>query len=224
MKKNILLIDVESIGIEKPQVYDIGWAITDKKGRIKKTQSFIIQETFNNRELMNTAYYANKLPLYYEKLNNGEIKIKKFYDVRQALLSDITEYGVNTMSAYNLGFDSRALDYTMKTLTNGKFKKFFPKAVQEKLDMVCVWSMACQVLFIQKTYKKIATRNGWVSEKGNFRTNAEVAYRYITGKHNFIEEHTGLADVLIENEIMAKCYRQNKKFEKFHKNPWRLAQ
>ena len=39
---------------------------------------------------------------------------------------------------------------------------------------------------------------------------AEVLYRYISGDNEFIEDHTGLADVLIEKEIFTYCTKQKK--------------
>ena len=77
--------------------------------------------------------------------------------------------------------------------------------------MMCIWCLACEVLYTQKTFGRVATRNGWVSEVGNLRTTAEVGHRYITGNVDFEEEHTGLEDVLIEIGIMAYAFRQNKK-------------
>ena len=77
--------------------------------------------------------------------------------------------------------------------------------------MMCIWCLACEVLYTQKTFGKVAIRNNWVSEVGNFRTTAEVGHRYITGNIDFEEEHTGLEDVLIEIGIMAYAFRQNKK-------------
>lgn len=219
-KHNILILDVEALGIENPLVYDIGYAITDRKGNIKVTRSFLVKEVFGNLDLMNTAYYANKLPLYYEKLNQGIIKIKKWYDIRKQILEDMEEYNINILSAYNLAYDSKALDYTMKELTNKKFRNFFPKKFQ--FEKLCIWALACQTIFTQKRFSKIAANEGWLTPKGNMLTNAEIAYRYLTKEYGFIEEHTGLADVLIENFIMAYCFRQNKKYKKMVNNPWKI--
>ena len=36
----------------------------------------------------------------------------------------------------------------------------------------------------------------------------------ISGNHDFEEEHTGLADVMIEKEILAYCFRQKKPMRK----------
>ena len=37
---------------------------------------------------------------------------------------------------------------------------------------------------------------------------AEILYRYISGKQDFVEAHTGLEDVQIEKEIFAECWRR----------------
>ena len=41
----------------------------------------------------------------------------------------------------------------------------------------------------------------FISEKGNYLTNAESCYAYLTQNEDFEEEHTALADVEIEIEI-----------------------
>jgi hypothetical protein len=50
--------------------------------------------------------------------------------------------------------------------------------------------------------------------RGRVRATAEILYRYITLNTDFIEDHTGLEDVLIEKEIFAKCMAQHKKMRK----------
>ena len=37
---------------------------------------------------------------------------------------------------------------------------------------------------------------------------AEIIYRYITNDSDFIEQHTGLEDVLIEKEIFTYLYKR----------------
>ena len=56
-------------------------------------------------------------------------------------------------------------------------------------------------------------------------TNAECAYRYITKNYEFEEQHTGLADVEIECQILAKCIAQKQKHESgIIAHPWRIVQ
>ena len=62
--------------------------------------------------------------------------------------------------------------------------------------------------------KRFCEENGYVRKNGKPRATAEILYRYITGQHDFTEEHQGLDDVLIEIEISAKCFAQHKPMRK----------
>jgi hypothetical protein len=85
--------------------------------------------------------------------------------------------------------------------------------------------MACQVICTQKRYRKFCEANGFVKPSGNLHTNAEAVYAYMTKDATFDESHTGLADVLIEVQIMAKCFAQHKKMDKsINKSCWRIPQ
>ena len=59
-----LVLDTETTnGLDDPLVYDIGGVIADKQGRIYERFSFVIRDIFvYERTLMQTAYYASKIP------------------------------------------------------------------------------------------------------------------------------------------------------------------
>lgn len=215
-KKYIAVLDVETAGdVQKnPLIYDFGFTITDKKGFIYEKFSFLIEEIFQDDAVMSTAYYAEKIPRYLEGLEKGEYTLKPFAYARQVFLNKLKEYGVTQISAYNLRFDYNALNNTAFELTT-KYKYFLPYYVTKKMNFVDVWALACQTIFKQKSFKDFAIENKYYTEKGNYQTSAEIAYRYMTRNNGFIEEHTGLSDSLIEAEIMAWCYRQKKKI--YHK-------
>ena len=63
----------KTIGISKPLIYDIGWTIIDRQGRTYDRKNFLISEIFSVPSIFDTAYYADKRPLYLEKLQAGEI-------------------------------------------------------------------------------------------------------------------------------------------------------
>ena len=220
-KKYIMVVDVETAGgLDNPLVYDIGYAICDRKGNIYAKRSFIIKEIFDNKRLMNTAYYAKKVPLYIEDIKQGTRTVVTFQEMRQDFLDLMELYQVQTLSAYNLNFDKRALSNTMQYIT--KEKKFLT-LTQKNINLLCIWSLACEVLYTQKTFKKVAITQKWLTEKGNIKTSAEIGHRYINADYDFEESHTGLEDVLIEIGILYKCFAQNKK----HKSgilgsPWRI--
>jgi hypothetical protein len=216
-KQNFLLLDVETAGgLGNPLIYDMGFAVVNKQGEVLEKHSFLIKEIFNNSKLMTSAYYAEKIPSYVKELENRKHKLVAFAYAVKVMTNAMKRHNVETVSAYNLAFDLRALDSTSKHL----FKKGF--AFYDKIKL-CIWSFACEVLFTQKTYQKVAHREGWVSPAGNVKTSAEMAYRYITGDYEFIEEHKGLSDVLIEAKILAKCIRQKKKVKSgVLVMPWRI--
>ena len=204
-KQNFLLLDVETAGgLGNPLIYDLGFAIVNREGEVLEKHSFLIKEVFNEPTLMNSAYYAEKIPSYVNELKNSKHKLVPFAYAIKVMMNAAKAHNVETVSAYNLAFDLRALNSTSKYL-KGKGFTFYNKI------QLCIWSLACEVLFTQKTYQKVARREGWVSQAGNVKTSAEMAFRYITGDYNFIEEHKGLSDVLREAQILAKCIRQKKK-------------
>ena len=219
----IMVVDVETAGgLDNPLVYDIGYAITDRQGNIYETRSFIIEEIFYNKPLMTSAYYSEKVPKYLKDIANGTRTVVSFLEMRDDFIALAEKYNIKTLSAYNLAFDTRALTNTIRNITREPKAKFLPRSLKS-IKMMCIWCLACEVLYTQKTFGRVAIRNGWVSEVGNFRTTAEVGHRYITGNMDFEEEHTGLEDVIIEVGIMAYAFRQNKKrIGGVFANPWKI--
>ena len=221
-KKYFMVLDVETAGnIGSPLVYDLGFAICDKKGNIYERRSFVIKEIFEQTHLMQTAYYACKLPLYFEGLKTGAFTMVTFLEARHEFLQLMAKYNVKTICAYNLMFDMRALKSTTEKLY-GKGKKFLSKEYKD-VDLLCIWSFACEVLYTQKSFSKTAVEQGWLTEKGNMQTSAEIGWRYITKDFDFVEHHTGLEDVEIECQILARCIAQHKKHEAgIIAHPWRI--
>ena len=159
------------------------------------------------RDLMNSAYYAKKIPAYWEDIKAGTRKVATMWNIRRAMLDDMKKYKVKKVGAYNMAFDKRALNNLIRYISKS-FKRFwFPFGT----TYFCIWNMACDVLLNSNTYRRFAEQNGYKSTVGNYQTSAEVAYRYITNKTDFVESHTGLEDVMIEVDIMAKCYKRKKK-------------
>lgn len=189
-------------------VYDIGWAIVDKRGKVYKTQSFINADIFlDEKELMKSAYYSEKIPKYWEDIKSGVRQLRSFYNIKKHLLEDIAEYGVKEIYAHNMRFDYGTLQNTQRWLSKSKYRYFFPKGIE-----ICdTLKMARQVLKDSKMYRVWCEQNGYITKNNQCRFSAEVLYRYITGNDDFIESHTGLEDVMIEKDILAYCYSRHKK-------------
>ena len=179
-KNNILVIRCRNSWRrwKNPLCYDVGFVVADKKGNIYEEHSFAISEIFDDDALMRSAYYYTKLPLYREKISQGIMKVKPFRYVRRVILNIIEKYNIKTVAAYNAYFDFvKALNNTWQELTNYPF--FFPYEVGKNLEINCIWHMACQTIFSQKSFPKWAFENGYYSKAGNLKTNAEVAYNWM---------------------------------------------
>ena len=210
---NGIMMNDDKLDLTQSLVYDLGWAVTDKKGRIYKTRSFVVAEIFlGMKDVMKSAYYAEKIPNYWEDIKSGKRILAPFWKIKKTLMEDIKEYGVKNIFAHNAGFDVRALNNTIRYITKSKFRWFFPR----KIEIWDTLKMARQTIGKQKTYREFCLRNNYMTKhkKPQVRLTAEILYRYITGNNDFVESHTGLEDVLIETKIMAHCFRQHKKMEK----------
>ena len=222
-KEMFLILDTETTNtLEQPFVDDIGWAICDRLGNIVEKKSFLVYEIFCEcKDLMQSAYYSNKIPTYWEDVKQGNRVVKTFANIRKEFHNDIKKYNVKKVGAYNMGFDKKALNTTIRYITKSAFRWFFPF----KIQYFCIWTMACSVLLNRKTYIDFAEKNGFISEKNNILTNAECCYKYITKKLDFVEQHKSLEDVEIEIEILKHCFKQHKKINnQINSACWQLVQ
>lgn len=225
MRKNekFIVIDTETANsIEFPLAYDIGFSVMDRKGKVYEQKSLVVYDIYaKEREMMQSAYYAEKLPKYEEKLKSGERKMVTLFTAKKIIKEIMEKYNTNLVYAYNMNFDKRALNNTQRFTTEEKYKWFFPYGTEFR----CIWHMACQVLLARPSYIKFALQNGYVSEADNIKTNAECCYRYVTKNTEFEEEHQGLDDVKIEAEILLACFAQHKKMDtKPYQACWKLVQ
>ena len=215
-KIKIFMCDTETAGsLEKPLVYDMGAMVVDRNG------NKIVDETINHvncgvfyykKDLMETAYYADKLPAYRDEIWDGEREVFDIMETRERVHKLFKDEGITVVCAHNARFDINALNNTVRDATNGKVRYFFPYGVE-------VWDtlkMAQQILKDMPTYRKFCEDNGFMTNHAvpRPRYTAEVIYRFITKNTDFEEAHTGLRDVEIEAQILAYFIRQHKKMDK----------
>lgn len=222
-KMYVLVLDVETTGdVESnPLVYDVGAKIVDLAGNVYERGSWVIYDIYTQRDFMSSAYYAAKLPQYERDLANGSRKMARFETVRKIIWRWMYKYDAFLVAAYNTSFDRRALNNTIRNLTGIKQCLFFPR----KTKFIDIWRMACDSICRTRDYHRMAYENGWYSDAGNVRTNAETVYGYLSNSPNFKESHTALEDVDIETEIMLYCWKkvkaENRGIIGF---PWRIPQ
>lgn len=179
--------------------------------------SFVIREIYlGEKELMQSAYYADKLPRYHEDLMNGQRTMVNAWQVKK-LISDLCkEYNVVAICAHNARFDYNALNNLDRWVTKSQYRYFLPYGVE-------IWDTlkaARQVVGAMPSYKKFCVENGYLTKNNQLRYTAEILYQFIIHDTEFVESHTGLEDVKIEMEILRYIKRQKKKVDyKLWKDP-----
>lgn len=202
--EKILVLDTETANsIDDPIAYDIGFAVIDLTGRIFETYSFVVAETFLDKELMQTAYFADKIPQYWEDIKNGKKLLRKYKTIKFILSDVCRKYNIKKICAYNCRFDVRSGNLTQRFLTNSKYRYFYNYGI-EFMDIL---KLARQVLKDDDNYGEFCYNNNYLTKRGARRYTAEIVYKYLFD-NNFIEEHTGLADCLIEAKIMCELVKR----------------
>ena len=218
MKERLMTLDTETADLTG-HVYDIAFVVHEKDGTIIETYNALVDEVFTDAKKMMGAFYASKLFTHYSKmLAAGSVGFANWADIVANIQRAISDHNVKTVCAYNLGFDRRVIRNTHKSLG-------FSGAICPPVKQLDIWQFACETKLSQATYKKLALDAGWVSSAGNIKTGAEYAYRFCSGDHGFIEDHTALSDALIEVDILAACFATRKKipYNIVNAQPWRIV-
>ena len=218
-----ITLDIETANsTEDALAYDIGFNAHYNDGTVLEKHSYIVKDIFcDMTDLMQSAYYAHKIPEYHESLERGEREVKSLYEVRKILHEVCKKYNVKVIMAYNAAFDMNGLNRTQRYITKSAYRWFFPYGVKVE----CIWHMACQTICSQKKYFDYCHENGFVSKSGNIQTSAEVVYGFLTNNPDFEEEHKGLEDVEIETAIFVACRNKHKKMNRnINRACWRIPQ
>ena len=224
----ILVIDTETTNTHESArgadmsdvlVYDCGWAVCDIYGNIYETASYVNHDIFYGEpDLMDSAFYAKKLPQYYADIAAGTRTVADIWTIRRALLDTIERHNIRFAAAYNARFDANAMNRTIQWVTKSFCRYFFPFDTVEWLDIM---KMAQDAVVSTRDYKTWANDMGYVTNKGLPRKTAEMIYQYMTGEEDFVESHTGLEDVIIEAAIMAFCFSErNRRKVKMRTRLW----
>ena len=192
-------------------VYDCGWQVVDTHGTVYESASYVNRDIFVYEwELMQSAYYSNKIPLYVKEIQAGVRKMVDFWEIRHALCETLKKWNIKEVAAHNARFDYNALNNTQRWITKSRFRWFFPYGIE-------IWDtmkMAQDVILKMPTYQRFCIEHGYLTAQGKPRKTAEILWRFISKNPDFQESHTGLEDVQIEAQILAYCYRQHKKMRK----------
>lgn len=226
------------IAIAKPLIYDAGWTICDRMGNIIEKKQFLIAEIFSVPSVFNTAYYAEKRPIYLDMLKKNETAIKTWNEVMEILIADMQK--VDAIGAFNSMFDfKKAIPFTelyIHELYSPNYQQW--EQIQRKscariadgekntpnpdfdpdhflfrgrqYDLFCLWGLATTHLLNNATYKRECLNHVMLTNSGTFfKTSAESTFRYLCDKYDFIESHTALDDATIESFILSKIAQKH---------------
>ena len=201
MKKYIILDTETANDIDCPLVYDFGFSVIDENGKSYASYSFVNADIFCDDEIMSTAYFADKIPQYWEDIKSGKRVLKSFRSIERIFRRVCREWGIDTFVAHNARFDYMALQITKRYITTSKERFFFPYGSK----FVDTLKLSREVFGHDEIYRNFCITNGYVTNRGQNRYTAEVIYRFLTDDNSFEEEHTGLADCMIEKSIFCHC-------------------
>lgn len=230
----------KNVAIAKPLIYDLGWQVIDYQGRVYAKKNFLISEIFSVPAVFDTAYYAEKRPLYLEKLDKGEIMLTDWRTAVRELIEDMD--ACEAVGAYNSMFDfKKAIPFTelyINQLYSPDFHKWldfqnsrvdaiatgrtfenpygFDETVfrfrEKTYPLFDLWGLSCRHILNCDEYKEMCLDNEWQTASGKyFKTSAETAFRFFSGDMEFIEAHTAIDDAVIESMLFADIVKRTKR-------------
>lgn len=203
MKKFIMVLDTETVSIDKRFVYDIGYIVAKlENGKyvpIEKNQ-VIVKNVYDNRELFETAYYANKRKKYTTMLRLKRAEKMKIGYITQKLAYVLKRYGIENVFAYNSPFDKQVFKFNTEYY---KLQNPF-----ENSNWVDIQAIANTFIHQDIKYMEFVKENKMINESGYIKTNAEATYAFLTNNPEYVEEHTSLQDCEIELDILNECIKR----------------
>lgn len=219
MKEKFIVLDVEGMSTCRP--YNVGYIIADRYGHIYKKHSFAFCECVweNIADVLKSGQAIEMTKANIQEILQDEgkrtkrkykkISINQFYCL---FLKEIKRYKIKRLFAYNVSFDKSALK---RLFGDEKFNTL-------EFEYCDIITGILQTKLLTKKYINFCIDNNFITDKGNVRTKAEIVYKYLTNTLDFVEEHTGLADVLIEYQILMNVFKSHKKVSFEPCQAWRI--
>lgn len=218
-KERFIVLDVE--GQQTCCPYNVGYIIADRYGKIYKKRSIALPQYFfeNINNSIRTGICEEMHHKNIEEITQdfSKPKRKRKYlalgtnEFFKMFEKDVKKHKVKRIYAYNVTFDKGAM-----------FRLFGERFADFNFEFRDIITGILHTKLLTKRYLTFCKENGYMTEKGNYKYKAEIVYRYLTGLKEFIEEHTGLSDVLIEYEILLFVFKSHKSTKWNPCQAWRI--
>lgn len=206
----ICVFDTETVSLEKPFCYNVGYVIFDTETQQTLTKKdFVIEQVWHNIPLFSTAYYAEKRPLYVARMRGRKTILDKWGRVCQTMIRDFKAFDVQCAYAYNSGFDEKVFAFNCDF-----FKTCNPF---DNIQIFDIRGNVHQKIAFTVDFKDFCEKYEYFTESGNYSTTAETLFRYISKNIDFVEEHTALSDSEIELEILKETVLRGCEYQKAYK-------
>lgn len=190
----ICVFDTETTSLDKPFCYNIGYVIANiENSEILISRDFVVEQTWHNLPLFESAYYADKRPLYINRMRARQAIMDKFGYICAQMRRDFKTYGVEVAYAFNSSFDERVFSFNCDW-----YKCLNPF---EEVPVYDIRAYAVNTIGTTAEYKRFCEEHNLFTDNGNYQSTAESFFKYLFDV-DFVEEHTALADAVAEYEIL----------------------
>jgi DNA polymerase III epsilon subunit-like protein len=211
MRKVFAILDIETI-TDARLAFDVAWIVCDSHGAILEHYNALVSEIanapFGSTLIARDSFMRNKSDFYRDALVFHSVPVKSFAEIAADFAAISDRYNARTvMCAYNARFDFSVLNDNANMYYG---KNFFSADV----EIVDIMTMALATICDTNKYVRWCLLNGFTTEKGNVKTNAETVYAYLMQNKNYTEAHHALQDCEIEADIYFKARKRKQKHHK----------
>lgn len=203
---NIIVLDTETISLNKLYCYNLGYVIVDVSSgfKILKKRDFLIKEIYDNKPLMDTAYYENKRAIYEDYLLDSKQPLEKisFIEAYSILKHDYFKYNIKGIFAYNSSFDEKVLKFNCNYFEIPYVLKSFHDIMELTIQTIATDHLYNLYAQYYGNINQRINHNKLLRKDGKAKITAESVYCYIVRDYDFKEAHMALNDSEIELTIL----------------------
>lgn len=198
---NVMVFDTETTDLNSPFCYDVGYLIVNAETEeVLVRRHYVVEQVWHNLPLFESAYYKDKRQQYVSLMRSKKATLDKWGYIMRQIAKDIRIYSVAMAYAYNSDFDEKVMNFN-----NNWFKTINPF---ETIPIFDIWAMATNFITNRADYQQFCEEHKFFSDTGNYKSSAEVVYRFITHNPEFVEAHMGAMDGDIEAAILFHCVKE----------------